>query len=84
MPDIALKLRRLGPRRRRRQADSAMSVVEHLSELRRRLVVSLVALAACAVVAFAAYDRILDFLIDPYCRLSSPPRPPGPCSLFIT
>lgn len=61
-----------------------MSVVEHLSELRRRLVVSLVALAACAVVAFAAYDRILDFLIDPYCRLSSPPRPPGPCSLFIT
>jgi len=61
-----------------------MSLIDHLSELRRRLVISIMAVTAGAVVAFVAYNRILDFLIGPYCELSSPPRPPGPCSLFIT
>lgn len=61
-----------------------MSLVEHLGELRRRLVVSIAAIAVGAVVAFAFYNRILEFLIDPYCRLSQPPRPPGPCSLVVT
>ncbi|MDP8975166.1 MAG: twin-arginine translocase subunit TatC [Actinomycetota bacterium] len=61
-----------------------MSLVDHLTELRRRLLISIVAVAAGAVVAFAAYNQILDFLIGPYCELPQPPRPPGPCSLFIT
>ncbi|MDQ3681271.1 MAG: twin-arginine translocase subunit TatC [Actinomycetota bacterium] len=61
-----------------------MSVVEHLSELRRRLVISIAAVALGAVLAFAVYNRILDFLIGPYCELPQPPRPEGPCSLFIT
>ena len=58
-----------------------MSVVEHLSELRTRLIVSVAAVGVGALVAFALYDRILDFLIEPYCDL--PRRPPGPCTLFI-
>ena len=58
-----------------------MSVVEHLTELRSRLVVALVAVALGALVAFLLYDRILDFLIQPYCNL--PGRPPGRCTLFI-
>ncbi len=61
-----------------------MPLVEHLTELRRRLVISLVAVAAGAVVAFGFYNQILDFLISPYCELPQPPRPPGPCTLFIT
>ena len=44
-----------------------MTVLEHLGELRRRLVICLVAVAACAVVAFIAYNRILRFLQEPYC-----------------
>jgi sec-independent protein translocase protein TatC len=59
-----------------------MPVMEHLGELRRRIIISLVAIAAGAVVGFVAYNGILDFLIDPYCDLEN--RPPGPCSLFIT
>ena len=61
-----------------------MSLVEHLTELRRRLFVSILAVAAGAVVAFAFYDHILNFTIGPYCELPQPPRPPGPCSLIIT
>ncbi len=59
-----------------------MSVVEHLTELRKRLVISVVAVVAGGVVAFGLYNHILDFLLDPYCQL--PRRPPGPCTLFIT
>lgn len=59
-----------------------MPVLAHLSELRRRIVISLVAVAGGAVLGFIAYNRILDFLLDPYCQLDR--RPPGPCTLFIT
>lgn len=58
-----------------------MSVVEHLGELRRRLVISLAAVAVGAVVGFVAYNRILSFLIEPYCDL--PRRPPGSCDLLV-
>ena len=58
-----------------------MTIVEHLSELRHRLVVSIVALAAGAVLAFIFYDHILDFLKQPYCDT----LPPGKaCTLYIT
>ncbi len=43
-----------------------MSLVEHLTELRRRLIISVVALAVGGVIAFLLYGPILDFLIRPY------------------
>src|SRR5256885_274837 len=43
-----------------------MTLVEHLRELRRRLVVSAVAIAVGATVAFVLYNRILHVLISPY------------------
>ena len=57
-----------------------MTVVEHLTELRYRLVVSLCAVAVGAVAAFALYARILDVLLDPYCKILPPGRP---CTLVI-
>ncbi len=59
-----------------------MPILEHLGELRRRIVVSAVAVALGGIAGFVAYDAILDFLVDPYCQLDN--RPPGPCTLFIT
>src|SRR2546423_13221017 len=43
-----------------------MTLVEHLTELRRRLVLSAIAIALGAVVAFILYDPILSFLSGPY------------------
>jgi sec-independent protein translocase protein TatC len=43
-----------------------MTLVEHLSELRRRLVISALAIALGAVVAFIFYTPILSFLSGPY------------------
>lgn len=59
-----------------------MPIMDHLTELRRRLIISAVAIVAGAIVAFAFYNRILDFLVQPYCEI--PRRVPGPCTLFIT
>lgn len=67
-------------RRRARPTDGRMTLVEHLAELRYRLIVSLVAVAAGAVVAFAAYSSILGVLLDPYCEILPPGRD---CTLVI-
>ncbi len=45
-----------------------MTLMEHLTELRRRIIVSLVAIALGAVACWIAYPWILDFLLEPYCR----------------
>jgi len=50
----------------------------HLAELRRRVVVTGLALSATCIVAFVAYPQILHWLQAPYCRVS--PR----CSLYVT
>jgi sec-independent protein translocase protein TatC len=43
-----------------------MSLIEHLTELRRRLIVSAIAVAVGAIVCFILYNFILNFLIGPY------------------
>lgn len=58
-----------------------MTVIEHLTELRRRMVVCLIAVGACAVVAFIAYARILRFLQEPYCDVVGPDEP---CTFLAT
>lgn len=45
-----------------------MTLIEHLGELRSRLVKSLIALVLGSAVGFALSNRILDFLVDPYCE----------------
>ncbi|MGH2711477.1 MAG: twin-arginine translocase subunit TatC [Actinomycetota bacterium] len=69
------------PGRRRRSRRSEMSLIEHLNELRRALVISMITIAVLAVTGFVFYDRIIEFLAGPYQQAiqSLPPgsRPPG-------
>src|SRR5690242_20438782 len=55
-----------------------MTLVEHLTELRTRLFISCLAIAVGAVIAFLLYNRILDFLVHPYCEIRK-----GKCQLFV-
>jgi sec-independent protein translocase protein TatC len=68
----------------RRAADrptpDAMTLGEHLAELRRRVIISLLTIAAGAVVAWIVYPHILSFLQSPYCRVAGHRR----CQLYIT
>ena len=58
-----------------------MTVVEHLDELRRRLLISLIAIGVASIVGFVFNDQIFDALLRPYREAieALPPdaRPPG-------
>src|SRR3954463_4378602 len=44
-----------------------MSLVEHLAELRRRLIICVIVVTLCGIVAFFLYNPVLTFLRQPYC-----------------
>lgn len=60
-------------------AAPATPLLEHLVELRRRLLISLAAVAAGGAVAWLLYPVILDALVDPYCEANG-----GDCRLLVT
>jgi sec-independent protein translocase protein TatC len=72
-----------------------MTVGEHLSELRYRLIVSISAFIVMATVAVFAYEPILHLLLRPLCsvdaisvrhvsRITPPFGRPASCNLFVT
>ena len=61
-----------------------MTIIDHLAELRRRLIISLLALAAGGVIGFLLYNRVLDFLVDPYCDVKRSVNPDASCRLVVT
>src|SRR5262245_40325925 len=46
--------------------EGQMTLVEHLTELRKRLVIILIAVVICATIMFFLYNRVLHFLSGPY------------------
>jgi sec-independent protein translocase protein TatC len=56
-----------------------MTLVEHLGELRRRVMVCAVAFVIAGTAAFLAYPWILSFLRHPYCEVA-----PSHCAFYIT
>ena len=71
-------------RRRASRAATSMTVIEHLRELRYRLVVSLAAFLVLTVVAFIFYDPILEFIRRPLCRMPRDLLGPQGCDLIFT
>ena len=57
----------------------AMTLVDHLGELRRRVLVVVGALAVTMTAAFLLYGPILSFLQSPYCHVS-----PDHCGFYVT
>src|SRR5579863_3733209 len=47
---------------------NAMTLYEHLAELRRRLIVSFVAVALGSIAAYLVFKPVLSFLMHPYCQ----------------
>src|SRR5487761_1499988 len=76
MAQVALRLRSQAGRRR--PSPEAMTLAEHLGELRRRVVVAVVTFAVAAVVCFVLYQHLLHFLQTPYCHVTSH------CQLYVT
>lgn len=57
-----------------------MPLVEHIRELRNRLIKVLVGLVAGMVVAFVFLDPIMEFMRQPYCEAVADG---GPCKLYV-
>lgn len=51
--------------------EGQMTLMDHLNELRTRIIRSVIAIAIGAVVAYIFYFPILDFLLEPHCRINA-------------
>lgn len=64
-----------------------MTLVEHLEELRYRLLISLIALAVAGIVGWFLFDPIVRLLQDPYCTywrtVPERTRPTEECTFFF-
>jgi sec-independent protein translocase protein TatC len=58
-----------------------MGLFEHLAELRRRLVVALIAVALGGVGVFLVFNHLVRFLLTPYCHVVGPGHA---CTLYVT
>jgi sec-independent protein translocase protein TatC len=56
-------------RRRRTNPEARMSVIDHLRELRRRLLLALLFVVLGSIVGWVLYDPVLRFLEHPYCSV---------------
>ncbi|WP_229022751.1 twin-arginine translocase subunit TatC [Actinomarinicola tropica] len=63
-----------------RDPEAHMTLIEHLAELRSRIITSVLAVTAGAVVAFWQYEPIIDWLSGPYCEI----RPDAECVFLQT
>lgn len=72
----------------RSTGDATMSLVEHLAELRRRIIVSMVAVVAAAVVVFIFSNQLIGLLVDVYSNATGGKRDAlvftGPLDAFAT
>jgi sec-independent protein translocase protein TatC len=59
-----------------------MSLVEHLAELRTRLVRAILALIAGTIVGYVVFPYVLQLLISPYCASLEVLRPGADCTLI--
>lgn len=60
-----------------------MTLLEHLAELRHRIIVCTIAVFAAGVVAYFLYNHILAFLEQPYCHVLRVNNVHQPCSLQV-
>ncbi|MGW4425527.1 twin-arginine translocase subunit TatC [Streptosporangium sp. NPDC004631] len=65
-------------------AEGRMPLMEHLRELRNRLVIALLGLLVGIVIGFVYFDPIWTFLQRPYCALPQAQQlRPGECSMLV-
>ncbi len=70
--------------RKQKPSPDAMTLGEHLGELRKRLMICILAFIVAAIIATVDYESILHFLVRPLCNVDHATLHNGSCSLYIT
>lgn len=74
------------PGGKRDQAERGrMTLTAHLAELRRRVIISVIAICLGALVMYFLYNHVLSYLLHPYCDIlkSDKKVSPGACRLYV-
>ena len=61
-----------------------MSLMDHLTELRRRIFIAATAVFIGAIIGFFLYSRVLAHLVAPYCDVKHSIDPKSSCRLVVT
>src|SRR3981081_1336989 len=56
---------------------------EHLAELRRRLIISVIAVFVGGVVVYIVYSHVLAFFLRPYCQILKDHHDHRACTLYV-
>ena len=64
-------------------SDAAMSFLEHLDELRKRLIIAVIALLVSFLIAYAFVSQIFTFMMQPLLE-TLPVRSGGRCNMNLT
>lgn len=67
-------------KRKRRHSPDEMTVLEHLGELRRRLIIAIIAVSAGAIIGYVLYPQVLVLLMHPLCVADGSRN----CGLYVT
>jgi sec-independent protein translocase protein TatC len=89
MPDDGLSPATAGPALgvvHRTNPEARMSLMEHIRELRNRVVKIVIALLIGSIIGWFLYNRVWGFIEHPYCRLPQPHAAFGSksCTLYVT
>ena len=62
-----------------------MTLLEHLAELRHRVIVSVIAIVLGAFVMYFLYNHVLTYFLHPYCDILRADKrlSPGQCTLYV-
>ena len=74
-------------RRSEEERAGSMTVMEHLEELRHRIIVCVIAVGVCGIAAWFLYEPVKELLRDPFCQyITDNPqvRPPAGCDLVFS
>lgn len=67
-----------------RAADGSMTLIEHIRELRSRLLKACIAILFASIAGYFVAERVQSFLVAPYCNFMRAHNPNGVCQMNTT
>jgi sec-independent protein translocase protein TatC len=61
-----------------------MTLLEHLAELRHRVIVCVITVFLGAIIVYFVYDHVLNFFLNPYCQILKSGHSAQRCTLFVS